>query len=85
MLYQNISQKLNTNWDFKVDLGRLRSDKLNQQRFWNLIYYFNEYHLPYEFILPYEDKQFERDMKRYEVRSKKSVHIHKPSAHRWTK
>ena len=48
-----------------------------KQRFWNLIYYFNEYHLPYEFILPYECKQFERELKRYEQRSKKTVKVQK--------
>jgi len=61
--------------NFKVELNTLRMGEAGKQRFWNLIYYFNEYHLPYEFILPYEDKQFERELKRYEARSKKQVKI----------
>ena len=36
--------------------------------FWNLIYYFNDYLLPYDFILPYEDtEEFDKsyqDLKR---------------------
>ena len=68
-----------------VDLNELRTvagqniiqnaeaKKSPEQLFWNLIYYFNEYHLPYEFILPYEDKQFEKDLKRYEAKSKKVI------------
>ena len=36
--------------------------------------------MPYEFVLPYEDKQFERDLKRYEARSKKVVGIERGSA-----
>ena len=71
---------LNKKWDFKVDLSLFRSEEQNKQRFWNLIYYFNEYHLPYEFVLPYEDKQFERDFKRYEARGKKLVSIERGGA-----
>ena len=71
---------MNDKWDFKVDLNLFRSKEKNKQRFWNLIYYFNEYHLPYEFVLPYEDKQFERDLKRYEARSKKAVGIERAAA-----
>ncbi len=61
-----------------IDLNNLRSERFSEsdtpeQLFWNLIYYFNEYHLPYEFILPYEDKQFEKDLKRYEVKGKKVI------------
>ena len=61
-----------------VDLHDLRSDlfrgrESHEQLFWNLIYYFNEYHLPYEFILPYEDKQFEKDLKKYEAKGKKVI------------
>ena len=43
--------------------------------FWNLIYYFNEYHLPYEFILPYEDKTFEKESKDYKKETVKSVRL----------
>lgn len=40
---------------FKVEMDALRGeDPYHKMRFWNLIYYFNEYHLPYEFILPYD-------------------------------
>ena len=28
--------------------------KDNEQLFWNLIYYFNIFHLPFEFMLPYQ-------------------------------
>ena len=31
-------------------------------------------------MLPYEDKQFERDLKRYEARSKKAVGIERAAA-----
>ena len=60
-----------------MQLNNLRLGEQGKQRFWNLIYYFNEYHLPYEFILPYECKQFERELKRYEQRSKKAVRVQK--------
>ena len=60
-LCRDIWAKLTSKWDFKIDLDKLRREPNNAQRFWNLIYYFNEFHLPYEFILPYEDKQFERE------------------------
>lgn len=55
-LYEKISKQLDKIWHFKVNLGKFRSGEDYQPLFWNLIYYFNEYHLPYEFILPYEDK-----------------------------
>ena len=57
----------------KVDLEEFRSNKRNEVRFWNLIYYFNEYHLPFEFILPYQDKTFDKQMKKYKSRVKKPV------------
>lgn len=45
--------------DLKLEMDRLRQD--NKQMFWNLIYYFNDYHLPFEFVLPYEDtREFDR-------------------------
>lgn len=53
------------NENFKVNLSEFRTNEFSSCLFWNLIYYFNEYHLPYEFILPYEDKQFERELKKY--------------------
>ena len=39
--------------DMKLDMQQMRAS--NKQIFWNLVYYFNEYQLPFEFILPYED------------------------------
>ena len=65
---------LNETWNFEVKLDELRNE---EGRFWNMIYYFNEFHLPYEFILPYEDKQFETDFKQYVKRGKKKVGIQK--------
>ena len=43
-----------------------------------MIYYFNEYHLPYEFILPYEDKTFTEDVKEHKKETKKSLKVYKP-------
>ena len=46
--------------DMKIDMRLLR--EFNKQIFWNMIYYFNEYHLPFEFFLPYEDtKTFDQE------------------------
>ena len=61
--------------DFKVDLIDLRTNEKTKQIFWNLIYYFNEYHLPYEFILPYEDKDFEKELRKYKIDGKKQVAV----------
>jgi hypothetical protein len=36
----------------QVELKDLRKNYENL--FWNLVYYLNEYQLPFEFILPYE-------------------------------
>lgn len=43
----------------KLDVVKMRSD--NKNLFWNMIYYFNDYFLPFDFILPYEefDKGYE--------------------------
>ena len=41
------------NEEMKIDFERMRES--NKHIFWNLIYYFNDYHLPFEFMLPYED------------------------------
>jgi hypothetical protein len=44
--------------DMKIDIRQMRG--FNKQLFWNMIYYFNEYQLPFEFFLPYEDtKQYD--------------------------
>ena len=37
----------------KIDVATMR--EFNKQVFWNMIYYFNDYQLPFDFILPYED------------------------------
>jgi hypothetical protein len=37
----------------KFEMDKIREE--NGKIFWNLIYYFNDYHLPFEFLLPYED------------------------------
>jgi hypothetical protein len=39
--------------DMKLEMEKIR--QFNKHLFWNLVYYFNDYHLPFEFILPYED------------------------------
>lgn len=41
------------NEEMKIDFEKMRES--NKHIFWNLIYYFNDYHLPFEFLLPYED------------------------------
>lgn len=64
--------------DFHIDLISLRTDFDVKTIFWNLIYYFNEYHLPYEFILPYEDTEFVTEFKEYKKEVKKSLRVYKP-------
>ena len=61
--------------DFHAELVDLRTNFELKDIFWNLIYYFNEYHLPYEFILPYEDKTFEKESKDYKKETVKSVRL----------
>jgi hypothetical protein len=41
--------------DMKIDMRLLR--EFNKQIFWNMVYYFNEFQLPFEFFLPYEDNK----------------------------
>ncbi len=65
-LYDNIKKQLKDKWQWKLELSEFRSKAENEESFWNLIYYFNEYRLPYEFILPYKDKKFEKYLKSYE-------------------
>jgi hypothetical protein len=36
----------------------------HQSVFWNLVYYFNEYLLPFEFVLPYES---DRELTEFEA------------------
>lgn len=45
---------LNENEYIKISNERLR---FNKDFFWNLIYYFNDFLLPYDFMLPYEELQ----------------------------
>ena len=40
-----------------IDLLELRTSQETQKLFWNLIYYFNEYELCIEFLLPYAQEQ----------------------------
>ena len=43
----------------KIDVANTMRES-NKHVFWNLIYYFNDYLLPFDFILPYEDnKEFD--------------------------
>jgi len=45
--------------DLKIDVEDIRVH--NKHIFWNMIYYFNDYQLPFDFILPYEEtKEFDR-------------------------
>ena len=37
----------------KIDIKELRDT--NKQVFWNLVYYFNDYVLPFDFILLYDE------------------------------
>lgn len=43
---------MNVEQQGQLPLKVLRQEK--EQLFWNLVYYLNEYQLPFEFILPYE-------------------------------
>ena len=53
-MYEELREWLDS-IDYRVSLVDLRDShsEESKQRFWNLIYYFNEHHLPYEFMLPY--------------------------------
>ena len=58
--------------DMKLEMHKIR--QFNKHIFWNLIYYFNDYHLPFEFLLNYEDtrnfdEQYE-ELKRMAARVK---------------
>ena len=39
--------------------------KIKETVFWNLVYYFNEHQLPFEFILPYESDSLSKDFDGY--------------------
>jgi len=78
-LFEMVKEKLDEpGVDFHIDLISLRTDFDVRTIFWNLIYYFNEYHLPYEFILPYEDTEFVTEFKEYKKEVKKSLRVYKP-------
>ncbi len=52
-LHKWIEMKFLENEEMKIDIVNMRS--ADEHIFWNLIYYFNDYHLPFEFLLPYEN------------------------------
>ena len=80
-LFNDVKERLDS-VDFHEELLELRTKDCWKVKaiFWNLIYYFNEYHLPYEFILPYEDKTFENEVKKYKSKTKKNLKVYKPDA-----
>jgi|LakMenEpi03Aug12_release.lakeMendotaPanAssembly.Ray.scaffolds.fasta_scaffold68207_7 hypothetical protein len=49
----------------------LRED--NDTIFWNCIYYFNEHGLPFDFILPYEDKSIVDNFNKYKSSVEKKI------------
>lgn len=56
--------------------GETESEKNSEEGmplFWNLIYYFNEYSLPFDLILPYEEDTFEKEYREYRKQIKKQV------------
>jgi molybdenum cofactor biosynthesis enzyme MoaA len=64
-------ETLATGDELKLDMQMMR--QVNKHLFWNLIYYFNEFQLPFEFFLPYEDtKTFDQQ---YEELKKVSAHV----------
>ncbi len=52
-LHKTIEQIFLSSEDLQINMAEMR--EYNKHLFWNLVYYFNDYHLPFEFILPYED------------------------------
>ena len=53
-LFRIVELLTNESDELKISIESLR---FNKQLFWNLVYYFNDYMLPYDFMLPYEDTQ----------------------------
>lgn len=51
-IYRVVETLINESDNMKLGIETLRFNKV---LFWNLIYYFNDYMLPYDFMLPYED------------------------------
>lgn len=47
--------------------------QMKESDFWNLVYYFNEYLLPFEFILPYESDMLGKEYDGYKREQKKLV------------
>ena len=59
--------------DLKMNFQEIRLN--NKHIFWNMIYYFNDYQLPFDFILPYEDsKEFDKEYEELK-RTSKAVKI----------
>jgi hypothetical protein len=52
----------------QISLNQLRTNEVNKEIFWNLIYYFNEHSLPFDCILPYEDDGFGKRIDKYKTK-----------------
>ena len=64
--------------DFKYDLEKFRNSDRRKYLFWNLVYYFNEHGLPFDFILPYQnyqEKKFDEECQKYKRAQTKEVRI----------
>jgi len=55
----------------QLPLKFLRREK--EQDFWNLVYYFDDYKLPFEFILPYENDVVKQDYVAFRQEQRKQV------------
>ena len=55
----------------QVPLKLLR--KKHDHIFWNIVYYLNEYQLPFEFILPYESEEQQKKFDDYKREQRKQV------------
>ena len=55
----------------QLSLMYLRTQK--EQQFWNLIYQFNEYMLPFELFLPYEVDPLTREFEVFKREQKKPI------------
>ena len=67
LLYLHKTKELNG----QVQLKDLREN--HENLFWNLVYYLNEYQLPFEFILPYESNVQQLKFDSYKKEVKKQV------------
>jgi hypothetical protein len=64
--------------DYKFDLERFRKSEGRKYLFWNLVYYFNEHGLPFDFILPYQnyqEKKFDEEHQKYKRAQEKEFRI----------